>query len=135
MVKLLVGLKGSGKTKTLINLANTAVDTSDGTVVVIEKGNKLIHEIKYRARLINIDEYRIEGGDELYGFVAGLIASDHDAKDLFIDHSLKICGNDMEAFAGFVLKTAKLAELHEVRVFMTGSIDKEDLPESIAEFA
>ena len=134
MVKLIVGLKGTGKTKALIQLANTTVDTSNGTVVVIEKGNKLMHEIKYRARLINIDEYGVNGAEALYGFVCGILASDHDAKDVFIDHALKICGNDKEAFAQFVSAIDKVAREQEVRIFMTGSVDKSDLPEQIVEF-
>ena len=134
MVKLVVGLKGSGKTKTLIEAANTAVETSMGTVVVIEKGTKLIHEIKYQARLINTDEYGIEDGEALLGFVAGIIASDHDAKDLFIDQAYKVC-TDMQDFERFVLRLEKFCEVHEVRALLTCSMDKEDLPESIARFA
>ena len=119
MVKLIVGLKGSGKTKSLIQLANTAVDTSNGTVVCLEKGTKLMHEIQYQARLVNTDEYGVSDGEMLFGFVAGIIASDHDAKDIFIDHALKICQTDLKQFEEFVLKTVKLAEQHDVRVMMT----------------
>ncbi len=135
MVKLIVGLKGSGKTKTLIQLANTAVETSNGTVVCVEKGTKLLHEIKYQARLLNTDEYNIDDAQALFGFVAGIIASDHDAKDIFIDHALKICGNDMAAFEDFVLKISKVADRYDVRVMMTGSMEKDKLPESLAELA
>ena len=126
MVKLIVGLKGSGKTKSLIQLANTAVDTSNGTVVCLEKGTKLMHEIKYQARLVNTDEYGVSDGEMLFGFVAGII---------FIDHALKICQNDLKQFEEFVLKTVKLAEQHDVRVIMTGSVEKEALPETISYFA
>lgn len=134
MVKLIVGLKGSGKTKALIELANTTVETSNGTVVVLEKGTKLMHEIKYRARLINTDEYAISGAESLYGFVCGILASDHDAKDVFIDHALKICGNDEKDLATFVTKIAKVAEQQEVRIFMTGSVMRENLPEELIEY-
>ena len=131
MVKIFVGLKGSGKTKTLIEMANTTVDASKGTVVCIEKGTKLIHEITYRARLINADEYHITEADSLFGFVAGIIASDHDAKDIFIDSALKICNNDVDSFEYFVKKVAKLAEAQEVNLVMTSSIAAEDVPESV----
>ncbi len=135
MVKLIVGLKGSGKTKSLIQLVNTAVCTSDGTVVCIEKGTKLIHEVKYQARLINTEEYNIKNAVDLFGFIAGIIASDHDAKDIFVDSALKICENDNEAFASFVTKLAELTEKQGVRLIMTSSIAYEDLPESVKEFA
>ncbi|MBQ8235432.1 MAG: hypothetical protein IJZ37_01950 [Clostridia bacterium] len=131
MVKIFVGLKGSGKTKTLIEMANSTVETSNGTVVCIEKGTKLIHEIKYQARLINTDEYHITDAEALFGFVAGIIASDHDAKDLFIDSSLKICNNDVAAFETFVKDVAQLTEAQEVRLVMTASIAAEDVPESV----
>ena len=131
MVKIFVGLKGSGKTKTLIEMANSTVETSNGTVVCIEKGTKLIHEIKYQARLINTDEYHITDAETLFGFVAGIIASDHDAKDLFIDSSLKICNNDVAAFETFVKDVAQLTEAQEVRLVMTASIAAEDVPEGV----
>ncbi len=131
MVKIFVGLKGSGKTKTLIEMANSTVENSNGTVVCIEKGTKLIHEIKYQARLINTDEYHITDAETLFGFVAGIIASDHDAKDLFIDSSLKICNNDVAAFETFVKDVAQLTEAQEVRLVMTASIAAEDVPESV----
>lgn len=131
MVKIFVGLKGSGKTKTLIEMANSTVDASNGTVVCIEKGTKLIHEITYRARLINTDEYRVTDADSLFGFVAGIIASDHDAKDIFVDSALKICNDDMDSFEYFVKKISKLAEEQEVNLVMTASVALENVPESV----
>jgi hypothetical protein len=131
MVKIFVGLKGSGKTKTLIEKANSTVEASNGTVVCIEKGTKLIHEITYRARLINTDEYRVTDADSLFGFVAGIIASDHDAKDIFIDSALKICNDDSDSFEYFVKKIAKLAEEQEVNLVMTASVALENVPESV----
>lgn len=135
MVKLILGLKGSGKTKSLIQLTNTAVETSNGTVVCIEKGAKLIHEIKYQARLINTDEYGVSNGNDLFGFVAGIIASDHDAKDIFIDNAFKICGSDVAEFELFVTKIAKVADAHEVRLVATGSVEKEALSPEVADLA
>ena len=131
MVKIFVGLKGSGKTKTLIELANSTVAASNGNVVCIEKGTKLIHEITYNARLINTDEYRVFEADALFGFIAGIIASDHDAKDIFVDSALKICNDDMDSFEYFVKKIAKLAEEQEVNLVMTASVAPENVPEAV----
>ncbi len=72
MIKLIVGTKGSGKTKAMIDQINDAVKTSKGNVVVVEKGMKLTYDIAPAARLIDLDEYKIAGGEMLYGFVAGL---------------------------------------------------------------
>ena len=71
MIKLIVGTKGSGKTKAMIDQINDAVKTSKGNVVVVEKGMKLTYDIAPAARLIDLDEYKIAGGEMLYGFVAG----------------------------------------------------------------
>ena len=60
MIKLIVGIKGTGKTKQLIDMANAAVTATKGCVICVEKGNKLIHEIKYQARLVDVDEYAID---------------------------------------------------------------------------
>lgn len=135
MVKLIVGLKGSGKTKSLIEMVNTTVESSDGTVVCLEKGTKLIHEIKYQARLINTDEYLVNDAEALLGFVAGIIASDHDAKDIFVDSALKICNNDLAAFENFITSLAALSDAHDVRIVMTSSVEKENLPESVKAYA
>jgi len=85
MLKLIIGVKGTGKTKTLINLVNTAVENSKGDVVCIEKGVKLRYDIKYKARLIDTEEFFVTDAQSLYGFVAGIFASNHDVTDLFID--------------------------------------------------
>ena len=90
MIKLIVGTKGSGKTKAMIDMINDSVKTSKGNVVVVEKGMKLTYEIHNAARLIDLDEYKIAGGEMLYGFVAGLLASNYDITDLYIDGILKV---------------------------------------------
>ena len=89
MIKLIVGTKGSGKTKAMIDMINDSVKTSKGNVVVVEKGMKLTYEVPNAARLIDLDEYKIAGGEMLYGFVAGLLASNYDITDLYIDGILK----------------------------------------------
>ena len=96
MIKLIVGTKGSGKTKAMIDQINDAVKTSKGNVVVVEKGMKLTYDISSSARLIDLDEYKISGGEMLYGFVAGLMASNYDITDLYIDGILKVLDHDHE---------------------------------------
>ena len=134
MVKLIIGLKGSGKTKTLISKVNEAIDVSNGCVVCLEIGDKLRFDIKYQARLIDVMEYNIVDAHGLQGFVAGLYASNSDITHLFIDSALKICGNDVEAFAEFVAVLDKWAEKWTVEVLMTSSISEADLPESLKKY-
>ncbi|MBQ8496042.1 MAG: ATP-binding protein [Clostridia bacterium] len=134
MVKLIVGLKGTGKTKTLIAKVNEAINVSNGSVVCLEKGDKLRFDIKYQARLIDVVEYDITDAHGLQGFVAGLHASNSDITHIFIDSALKIVGNDVDAFAGFVDVVNTWAEKWNCEVLMTSSIKEEDLPESLKKY-
>ncbi|MBQ9429633.1 MAG: hypothetical protein IJU41_08880 [Clostridia bacterium] len=134
MLKLILGLKGSGKTKTLIEMVNEASHTSNGNVVCIEKGQKLIYDIKYKARLIEADAFGIGDAQALFGFLAGIAASNHDLSDVFIDSALKICNNDLTAFTEFVEKAKKLAERSNFNLIMTSSIALEDAPEELKQY-
>ena len=125
MLKLVVGVKGTGKTKTLINLVNSALEVTKGDVVCIEKGTQLRYDIKPAARLVNADEYMIKDAQSLYGFVAGILASNHDVTDLFIDGALKISNNDTAAFEAFVKAVDELTAKMDVNVVMTSSIPSE----------
>ena len=133
MIKLFIGAKGSGKTKTLIELVNNAVATSNGSVVCIEKGNKLKLDITYKARLIDTDAYGIVDATSLYGFIAGILASNSDITDLFIDSSLKICGNDVVAFEEMLKKLDPITK--DVNLVMTASIAVEECPDAIKAYA
>lgn len=126
MLKLIIGVKGTGKTKALINLVNTASDNSKGDVVCIEKGVKLRYDIKSSVRLIDTEEYFVADTDALYGFIAGIFASNHDITDLFVDSALKICNNKSDEFDGFVELVAKLSEKLGVNIVMTSSIPVEE---------
>ena len=128
MLKLIVGVKGTGKTKTLINMANSALENVKGCVVVIEKGSKLTHEIKNKARLVNTEEYGINDAHMLYGFVSGMYASNYDVSNIFIDSALKICDNDMNEFIKFVETADKMCAEHNIELVMTSSIPAEEVP-------
>ena len=133
-MKLIIGVKGTGKTKALIDMANSALDTSKGSVICIEKGDKLRFDIKYQVRLIDSDEYHVTDADALYGFVAGILASDHDVTDLFIDSALKICKNDVPAFDEFLLDLDALSKKIGVNVVMTSSLPVEDATETMKKY-
>ena len=133
MIKLFIGSKGSGKTKTLIELVNSAVESSKGNVVCIEKGDKLIHDITYKARLIDTDAYSVADADSLYGFVAGILASNADITDIFVDSALKIVGNDVAAFETMLKKLEKI--MASVNIVMTVSIAVDECPDAIKAYA
>ena len=134
MLKLIIGVKGTGKTKTLINLVNTAVDHSHGDVVCIEKGVKLRYDVKYQARLIDTNEYFVTSAKSLYGFVAGIFASNHDVTDLFIDSALKICNDDLAEFDQFVDAVNALSEKIGVNIVITSSIPVENASATVQKY-
>ena len=134
MIKLIVGVKGSGKTKPLISMVNGAVEESLGNVVCIEKGIKLRYDVNYRARLINVDEYFVFGAKQLFGFVAGILASNSDVSDLYIDSALRICDNDMDDFERLVNDLDELADRYNVNLVMTSSVPAEKLSEGLRRF-
>ena len=131
MLKMIIGVKGTGKTKTLINMVNDALAATKGDVVCIEKGTKLRYDIKSAARLVDVEEYNIVGAQSLYGFIAGILASNHDVTDLFVDGTLKICNRDVEAFEQMSLALCKLVNQNGVNLTMTVSMSEEEVPASV----
>lgn len=134
MLKLMIGVKGTGKTKHLIELVNQASAESNGSVVCIEKGTKLTTEIKYRSRLISAEAYFIDDAQSLFGFVAGISASDHDLTDLFIDSALKICNNDYAAFDKFLDEMNMLSEKIGFNCFITSSIPENEASDTVKKY-
>lgn len=134
MLKLIIGVKGTGKTKTLISMVNEAVDASHGDVVCIEKGTKLRFDIKYQARLINTEEYFIDDANALGGFIAGILASNHDVTELFVDSALKICKDDIAEFEKMLVTLEKLLEGQSTKVLITASLPVEEATETIKKY-
>ena len=134
MLKLMIGVKGTGKTKTLIEKVNAAAAASHGDVVCIEKGTGLRFDIKSKVRLIDTEEYLIHDADALYGFIAGILASNYDVTDLFVDNTLKICGGDVAALDNLLTEIEALLVKHDVNLFMTASVPVENVSETVKKF-
>lgn len=128
MVTLIIGKKGSGKTKKLITLANDTAAASTGNVVVIEKGSKLTYDITHKARLIDSDHYEISGYDMLLGFLSGICAGNYDVSDILVDSTFKICPTAIEGLEDFITKVNKLAEDSDTKITFLISAAEEDLP-------
>ena len=131
LTKLIVGLKGTGKTKTLIEMVNAAASSSDGAVVCLEKGDKLRFDVTYQARLMDTSEYGISGADALYGFVCGIYASNHDITHVFIDSAMKMCDDTVDGLARFLRPAAAFAEKAGINLVVTSSVNEEELPEDL----
>ncbi len=134
MISLIIGKKGTGKTKVLVEHVNDAVHVSSGNVVCVEKETKLTYDVNYRARLIATDVFAISGYDAFYGFLSGICAGDHDITDIFVDATYRIANdNDRtgEALAEFLEKVNELSKISDTKFTFTISSDLEDLPESM----
>lgn len=132
MIKLIVGSKGSGKTKTVIEMINDAAKTSNGNVVVIEKSMALTYNIDHSARLIDLSEYDIKGADAMYGFMAGILAGNYDITDVFLDGVLK-CGLTLDDLGAMLARVDSIAG-QSVHVVVTVSANEGELPESIKKY-
>lgn len=126
MIKLMVGERGTGKTKTLIENVNKASSASNGQVVCLEWGDKLRFDVSCHVRLIDAEEYGISTAEKLYGFLTGILASNYDVTDLFIDSALKMC-EDQKALALVLEKVAPMLESHNVNTFVTASLPADKL--------
>ena len=106
---------------------------SKGDVVCIEKGTHLRFDISSKVRLIDTEEYLVQDAKALYGFIAGILASNYDVTDVFVDNTLKIC-KDVAAFEAMLDAVNALLEKHDVNVFMTASLAVEDATDTIKKY-
>lgn len=134
MITLLTGKKGSGKTKKLIDLANAAVEKSQGNVVVIEKGQKLTYDVSHSARLVDSDAYDIKGADALFGFLSGICAGNYDVTDIFVDSTLKITGTGAEALENLIPELKKLEAEANTNFILSISAADEEIPAAAKEY-
>ena len=134
MITLIVGKKGTGKTKILVDMVAEAEKVSAGNVVCIEKVPKLTYDIPSSVRLMETSKDEIEGYEEFYGFLTGGLAGDFDITDMFIDSTLRIGGRDYDKLGKFLQKLNKSVGDRKVNIVFTISADKEELPESVTAF-
>ena len=123
MIKLIMGLKGSGKTKKLIDSINAALDQASGDVVCIEYGKKLTYDVNYRVRLVDSEEYAISNSDMLKGFLSGLHAGNFDITHVYIDNLYKTIGTDRAEGEAFIAWCADFAEANNMEITITVSDD------------
>ena len=132
MIKIIVGKKGSGKTKMLVDMVNSAAETSLGNVVCIEKGDTLTYSVTHKARLIDADAYKISGYGEYFGMVAGIKSGNNDVTHIFGDATLRIGSRNYDELAAFL---ERLSKIEDVEFLFTLSCDESELPAKIFEVA
>jgi len=123
MIHIIMGLKGSGKTKRLIDAINTAVANAQGDVVCIEYGKQLTYDVNYRVRLVNSKEYGINNIDKLKGLLSGLHAGNFDITNVYIDNLYKTIGTDRATGEEFITWCAEFAQANNMNITITVSDD------------
>lgn len=134
MIELIIGSRGSGKTKRMVDMINASVKTTQGNIVCIEKSMNLTYDLDHKCRLIDMDQYSIQGYPMLYGFIAGVLAGNYDILEIYIDGILKIGNRDLEGLGTLLADLEKLSG-DSVKIVVTVSTDLENLPESVRKYA
>ena len=131
MVQLIVGKKGKGKTKCLLDKVNTEVKNVLGSVVFLDKNTKHMYELNNKIRLIVVKDFMISNPDEFIGFVSGIISQDHDLQQMYFDSFLKISCLEGKDISDTLAKLEKLGEKFGVEFVLSLSLDESELPESV----
>ena len=132
LVKIIMGLKGSGKTKKLVELVREAVNVGNGDVVCIEKNRKLTYDIPYQARLIDAGAYAIGTYEFLKGFISGIHAGNYDITHVFVDNFYKLVEDKSpESFDAFIAWLDKFSEAEKIEFVISVSADAETASESV----
>ena len=135
MIRVIVGKKGSGKTKQVIEMINSAVDTEHGNVVCIEKGEKLMLDISHKIRLVEASEYDIADYTAMKGFISGLYAGNYDITHIFIDSLTKIVGSDdCNETVAFLNWLNAFGEKQGIKFTITISADAESACDGIKQY-
>ncbi len=132
MIKLIIGKKGSGKTKKLVDMVNNATAISKGNVVCIEKGDTLTYSVTHKARLIDSDDYAISGYGEYYGMICGIKSGNNDVTHIFGDATLRIGTRDYDELVAFL---ERVSAIEDVEFLFTVSADKDELPKKLFDIA
>ena len=135
MIELIVGEKGTGKTKVLMAKANDDVKLTGGNTVYLDINNKHMYELSHRIRLLNVQEYNIHSSDMFLGFIYGVISQDYDLDKMFLDNFKSIsCIDSIDEAEKLITELAKISEKYEIDIVISLTAAKDSLPDSLKEF-
>lgn len=133
MVQLIVGEKGKGKTKHLLDKVNSEVKKITGNIAYLDKSTKHMYELNNKVRLIDVSQFMIENNSEFFGFVSGIISQDHDLQQMYFDSFLKISCLEGQDITATVEKLEKLGKVFDVDFILSVSMNAEALPDCLRE--
>ena len=129
MVQLIVGSKGDGKTKHLLDRVNNQIKTASGNIVYLDKNTKHMHELDNKVRLINVADYPLKNCDEFIGFICGIISQDYDLEQMYLDSFLKIAHLEGEDLTDALTQLNAISEQFKVNFCLSISVEEHQLPE------
>lgn len=133
MVQLIIGNKGKGKTKYLLEKVNSEVKVTLGNICYLDKSTKHMFDLNNRVRLINVSDFMIENTDQFEGFICGIISQDHDLEQMYFDSFLKVAHLEGQDFTDTIKRIQKISEKFGVDFYLSISIDEADVPEELKE--
>ena len=135
MLQLLIGKKGTGKTKVLISNVNDAAKSASGNVVFISSNtSQNMYDITSKVRMTDTSEFDIDSWDEFFGFICGIVSGNFDITNIFIDGTLKIVKGSMDGFEDFLKKIENLGKKFDIDFELSVSIDTDSAPEYIKQY-
>ena len=133
MIQLIIGEKGKGKTKILLEKANAEIKTVSGNIVYIDKSKQHMYELSNRVRLIDISAFPVQNTDAFLGFLCGLISRDNDLQQVYLDSFLTIADVDPDAIEPVLTQINKLSKVYDVDFIISASVTKDQIPEEFSE--
>ena len=129
MVELIVGKKGKGKTKVLLDKVNGAVKEANGSIVYFDKSTKPMYDLNTKVRLIDVSGFPIKNADEFVGFICGILSQDHDLEQIYLDSFLKVAKLEGKDVTSTLEQLESIGTQFNVTFIISMSLDKEELPE------
>ena len=130
MVELIVGKKGKGKTKVLLDKVNGAVKEANGSIVYLDKSTKHMYELNNKVRLIDVSGFPIKNADEFVGFICGILSQDHDLEQVYLDSFLTTAKLEGQDVSNTLEQLIAVGEKFNVKFIISMSLDKEEVPEA-----
>lgn len=131
MIQLIIGNKGKGKTKVILDKVNAEVQDKSGNVVYLDKNTQHMFELNNKVRLIDVSEYAIANADQFIGFIAGIISQDHDLEDMYLDCFLKIAKVEEQDIIPVINSLEKLGDKYNVNFVISITMDSSCIPEEL----
>ncbi len=134
MIQVIFGRKGSGKTKRILDMANTSMKTAKGEIVFIDDDNRYMFDLRHEIRFVNAKDYKISSPDMFLGFLSGIVAANYDMNEMYVDGFLRLVEADINDLGPFFERLESLAASHDLRVIISTTAKTDEPPEYLKKY-